>query len=80
MKKKVLDIASFLFDDKEFKQVVKFLDNKDYSGLIEMVEEEKEITNILSSFQDNDELMLKFNRLQDMSRLIINEYAGINNI
>lgn len=80
MRKKVLDIANFLFDEKEFKQVIKFLDNKDYSGLIEMVEEEKEMTNILSSFEDNDELKLKFNKLQDMSRLIINEYAGINNI
>lgn len=76
--KEIIEIARFLFDDKEFSQIEKFINNKDYSGLVGLIEEEKELTSILLSFDsDNIELQGKFIMLQEIDKLIVDLYLGV---
>lgn len=75
--KEIIDIALFLFDDEEFTQIQNFVYNKNYSGLVELIEEEKELTEILLSFEDDSiELSYKLIMLKEIEDLIINSYLG----
>ena len=77
MKKQILDIAKFLFDDEEYIQLENYLNNKKYSELAGFIEENKDITDILLSFDnDNIELKKRLDKLEEMELLFTNLYLG----
>jgi hypothetical protein len=77
MKKQILDIARFLFDDDDFIQLETYLNNKKYAKLAGFIEEHKEITDILLSF-DNDNVELKYTlmKLEEIEEIFTNLYLG----
>ena len=77
MEKKILDIASFLFDDDEFNKLQSYLNNKEYIKVASLIEENKEITDILLSFDNNSyELKKTLDKLCEMEDYFTELYLG----
>ena len=77
MKEQILDIARFLFDDEEFNKLQSYLNNKEYIKVAGFIKENKEITDILLSF-DNDNIELKetLDKLCKMENYFTELYLG----
>lgn len=76
--KEILDITRFLFDDLDFIEVEKILKDKNYIELVNFIENERELTEILSSFDENNiELIEKRHKLNKIDHLILELYLGV---